>query len=302
MPRSALAALVLAAALCCGPAAAFTQIVLLGTAGGPDFNATRAQPAQALYVDGIVYLVDCGNGVGEQLRRANLPLRFLRHIFVTHHHSDHVADLFTLLLRGWGSFEEPITLHGPKPLKKSVEGAFQQFRSDIKTRTADETRPPLRGLVVVHQFQGDGLVHQDEHVTVTAARVDHVGMREAYAYRFDTPDLSVVFSGDTAPSQALVQLATGADILVHEVLTWSPEEAVAAIGLPLEHPLVQHILNSHTSHRDVGRIAAEASVGTLVLTHFVPADGPLDQSAVLAEIEKTFTGTVVFGTDLMALP
>jgi ribonuclease BN (tRNA processing enzyme) len=155
--------------------------------------------------------------------------------------------------------------------------------------------------VKVHEFGKGGIVHRDEHVTVTAAPVEHDPIR-AYAYRFDTPDLSVVFSGDTAPSDALVDLARGADLLVHEVLTMTPEELVMLLGLPIEHPQMQHLINSHTSFRDVGRIAADAGVEKLVLSHIVPADGPLDEPAVRAEIQKSFAGEIVFGEDLMVLP
>jgi ribonuclease BN (tRNA processing enzyme) len=303
--RRRLAALLLCLGLLPHPAAAFTRIVLLGTAGGPAFNRTRAQPAHAVQVGAVVYLVDCGGGVGDQYVRAGLPPSLLRHVFVTHFHSDHVADLLTFPVRSWGFIEasgEPLTLHGPKPLKQAVKGGLRQFAFDRDIRERDEGKERFERLLRVHQFKREGIVHRDDLVTVTAARVDHVPIRDAFAYRFDTPDLSVVFSGDTAPSPALVRLAASADFLVHEVLTWTPEEAAAAVGLPLDHPFVQHLLNSHTSYRDVGRIAADAGVGTLVLTHFVPADGPLDPDAVLAEVRKSFAGPVVFGEDLMQLP
>jgi ribonuclease BN (tRNA processing enzyme) len=292
----------LALPLVASPAAGFTRIVLLGTGGGPGFYATRAQPAQALYVDGVVYLVDCGGGVGDQFRRTSLPLRFLRHVFVTHYHSDHVADLIAFPVRHWTFLEEPITFHGPKPLRKTVDGALRLFRADIRARVADSGFERFDRFVKVEEFRQGGVVHRDEHVTVTAARVDHVPVLETYAYRFDTPDLSVVFSGDTAPSQALVDLARGADLLVHEVLTMDPDDLAKLSGLPLDDPELQHVIDSHTSFRDVGRIAADAGVGTLVLSHFVPADGPLDQTAVRSEIQKSFAGEVVFGEDLMLLP
>lgn len=288
------------------PVEALTRIVLLGTAGGPSPRSEpRAQPAHAVLVDGEFYLVDCGSGVGRQLTLASVPFDQLHHVFVTHHHSDHVADLVSLPVLVWDDIEAsgvPFTFHGPKPLKSAVKAGLRQFKFDLKIREEDEGKERFKRLLEIHQFKGDGVVHEDARVKVTAARVDHVPIREAYAYRFDTADLSVVFSGDTAPSDALVQLAQGADILVHEVLTWSPEETAAALGLPLLHPLVQHIVNSHTSYRDVGRIAADAGVGTLVLTHFVPAAGPLDPDAVLNEIRKSFAGEVVFGEDLMWLP
>lgn len=284
---------------------AVTQVILLGTGGGPGFYSTRAQPGHAVWVNGEVYLVDCGNGIGEQMRMAALSKQRAHHVFVTHHHSDHMADLVSLPVLMWPHIEAsgvPFTWHGPKPLKKAVKAGLMQFEFGLNIREVDEGKERFKRLVQIHQFKGDGVVHEDELVRVTAARVDHVPIREAYAYRFDTADLSVVFSGDTAPSEALVRLAQGADILVHEVLLWSLEETSAELGLPIDHPLVQHVFNSHTHYSDVGRIANDAGVGTLVLTHFVPAEGPLDEAAVLTEIQKSFAGEVVFGEDLMWIP
>ncbi len=286
-----------------GQAVAATRIVLLGTAGGPTPKRTRSAPAQALQIDDTVYVVDCGNGVARQMALAGLPFRQLRQVFITHHHSDHVADLFTLPLLAWAAgIDRPITLHGPPPLRKAVKAGFRQFEFDIRTREADEGRAPLRDLVRVHEFRGGGRVYQDERVEVRAARVVHPPIGEAYAYRFDTRDLSVVVSGDTAPCEDLVRLARGADILIHEVLLASPEEMARLLEVPLDHPLTQHVIHSHTSYRNVGEIARAAGVKTLVLSHFVPGDAPVDEAAVLAEIRKSFPGEVIFGKDLMTIP
>jgi len=280
-----------------------TRLVLLGTAGGPTPKKMRAAPAQAIEIGDAIYLVDCGNGVGRQMAIAGVSLRNLSHVFVTHHHSDHVADLMTLPLLAWSAgLDHEITLHGPPPLRKAVRAGLRQFAADIDTRRTDEGRPDLRRLIKVHQLTGDGVVLEDDRVTVRAARVAHPPIRDAYAYRFDARDLSVVISGDTAPSEALVRLARGADVLVHEVLLYSTEEVSRWIGKPADHPLVRHIVQSHTSFRDVGRIAREAGVKMLVLSHFVPGDVPVDREGILAEIRKSFAGDVVFGEDLMEIP
>jgi ribonuclease BN (tRNA processing enzyme) len=277
-------------------------LVLLGTAGGPTPKLGRTAPSQAIVVDDRIYVVDAGNGVGRQMRLASLPFDRLRHVFLTHHHSDHAADLVTLPLLAWASgLDAPITLHGPPPIKRSVKAGLKANRFDIDTRTVDEGRSNLRDLVVVHEFRGDGIVLKDDRVTVTAARVEHPPIRDAYAYRFDGVDFSVVISGDTRPSENLVRLARGADVLVHEVLILDDEGIVAALGKPKRHPLVDHVLGSHTRFRDVGRIAAEAGVATLVLSHFVPGDATFDREEVLAEIRKSFSGQVIFGEDLMKL-
>ena len=285
-----------------GPASPGEKLVLLGTAGGPTPKRTRAAPAQAIVIGDAVYVVDCGNGVARQMVLAGLPLRGLRHVFLTHHHSDHAADLVTLPLLAWAAgLDTPITLHGPAPLQRSVKAGLRAAAFDIATRVKDEGRRPLGDLVHVHELRGDGIVHRDASVTVRAARVEHPPIREAYAYRFDTADWSVVVSGDTAPSSNLVALARGADVLVHEVLLQDAAEIAAWVGKPINHPLVQHIMRSHTSFRDLGRIAHDAGVGQLVLSHYVPGDAVVDRDAVLTEIRKAFPGPVVFGEDLLVI-
>jgi ribonuclease BN (tRNA processing enzyme) len=284
------------------PASAGEKLVLLGTAGGPTPKRTRAAPAQAVVIGDAVYLVDCGNGVGRQMVLAGLPLRGLRHVFVTHHHSDHAADLVALPLLAWAAgLDAEVTLHGPAPLQRSVKAGLRAVEFDVATRVRDEGRTPLGDLVRVHELRGDGIVHRDAQVTVRAARVEHPPIREAYAYRFDTADWSVVVSGDTAPSANLVALARGADVLVHEVLLQDAAEIAQWVGKPIGHPLVQHIVRSHTSFRDLGRIAHDAGVGKLVLSHYVPGDAVVDRDAVLSEIRKSFDGQVVFGEDLLVI-
>ena len=283
--------------------AAGTRLILLGTAGGPTPKRTRAAPSQAVVIDGAIYLVDCGNGVGRQMALAGLSFADLQHIFLTHHHSDHAADLTTLPLLAWAAnLEHTLTIHGPPPVRKSVRAGLRAAAFDIRTRREDEARPALDELIRIHQFRGDGIVFRDERVTVTAARVDHPPIREAYAYRFDTAERSIVISGDTAPSENLVRLARGADVLVHEVLLRSPSEVAEWLGLPPDHPLVQHVVRSHTSYTEVGRVARDAGVGTLVLSHFVPGDEPVNEASVLVAIREYFSGPVIFGTDLLDVP
>ena len=278
------------------------ELVLLGTAGGPTPKTTRAAPAQALRVGDDVYLVDCGNGVGRQMALAGLPFRSLRHVFVTHHHSDHVADLVTLPLLAWSAgLDHEIVLHGPPPLRDAVAAGLQAASFDVATRAQDEGRRPLGELVRTHEFRDGGEVLQDEHVVVRAARVDHPPIEHAYAYRFDTGGGSFVISGDTAPCASLVELARGADVLVHEVLLLDAEGVAAWLGEPPDHPLVRHVVRSHASFRELGRIASEAGVGKLVLSHYVPGDLPVDRETVLASIRERFAGDVVFGEDLLRI-
>jgi ribonuclease BN (tRNA processing enzyme) len=279
-----------------------TRLILLGTAGGPTPKALRAAPASAVVVDGAIYVVDCGNGVARQMALAGLSLGAIDSVFVTHHHSDHNADYGNLLWLAWAAdLRHPVDTWGPPPLKRMTRQFLRLNDTDIRTRIADEGRPDLAALIRPHELRRGGEVMRDERVRVTAAVVDHPPMRPAFAYRFDTPDRSIVFSGDTRPSPALIELARGADVLVHEVMYLPALEKLIASEAQAAR-LRQHLLDSHTTTEQVGRLASEAGVKTLVLNHFVPGgDAALTDQVWREAVSPYFKGELVIGRDLLEL-
>ena len=278
-----------------------TRLVLLGTGGGPRVTAKgRAKPATLIVANGIPYVIDCGDGVALQLVRAGVALDKLRYIFITHHHSDHNLDYGNLIYDGWAAgLRTPVDAYGPPPLKAMTEAYWQLNRFDIETRVADEGRVDLRKLVNPHEFSAPGEVMRNDDVKVTAARVRHPPVEHAYAYRFDCPGRSIVISGDTAYSPELVALAKGADVLVCEAMHLAGLERLLA-KVPNAATLREHLLASHTVTEDVGRMAAEAGVKTLVLSHLVPGDDPAITEAMWREgARKHFKGEVIVGRDLL---
>ena len=273
-----------------------SRLILLGTAGGPTPKKTRSGPSQVIVVNGRGYVVDCGDGVARQLMMAGV-FRTLRHVFITHHHSDHNADYGNLLLLAWGdALTTPVDTWGPPPLARMTKVFLEMNSEDLAVREKDEGRPPLAPLIHAHEVAGAGLVMKDDLVTVTAAVVDHPLVRLALAYRFDCPDRSIVISGDTRRSDNLIRLARNADILVHEVL-----HLPSAPGAP-GSALRKHVVESHTTVEEAGRIASEAGVKTLVLSHFVPAENPpVSDAEWIAGARKHFSGRIVAGRDLMEL-
>jgi ribonuclease BN (tRNA processing enzyme) len=281
--------------------AARTRIVLLGTGGGPRVTAKgRAKPATLIVTNSIPYVIDCGDGVALQLVRAGVALDRLRYVFITHHHSDHNLDYGNLIYDAWAAgLRTPLDAYGPPPIAAMTESWFQLNRFDIETRIADEGRVDLRRLVTAHEFARDGQVMRNEDVRVTAARVRHPPIKEAYAYRFDCPDRAVVISGDTAYSPELVALAKGADVLVCEAMHLAGLEALLK-KVPNAATLREHLLASHVATEEVGRIAAEAGVKTLVMSHLVPGDDPSITDEMWMEgVRKHYQGTVVVGRDLL---
>jgi ribonuclease BN (tRNA processing enzyme) len=167
------------------------------------------------------------------------------------------------------------------------------------TRIANEGRVPLAPLVHVHELRAGGEVMRDERVRVTSALVDHPPVVPAFAYRFDGPDRSIVISGDTAPSGNVVKLASGADVLVHSVMYPSAIERMVA-RVPNAATLKASILAHQTSAEQAGRIAEEAGVKTLVLSHFVPPDDPEISDAMWGDAARVhFRGRVFVGRDLL---
>ena len=280
-----------------------TRLILLGTAGGPRPRVTRSAPAQAIIVGDAAYVVDCGDGVARQLVLAGVPLRTVRHVFITHHHSDHDADYGNLILLAWTSgLASRVDSWGPSPLRRMTDLFFEMDAADIEARTTDEGRVPLRRLVHAHELRAGGPVMEDTSVRVTAALVHHPPMAPAFAYRFDTADRSIVISGDTTPSERLVALARRADVLVHEALYDAASVDRLVASVPNASDLRRSILSHHTTAEDAGRVAAEAGVGTLVLSHLIPAEDPAITDEMWSDAaRKHFGGRIVVARDLMEL-
>lgn len=278
------------------------RLILLGTAGGPTPKKNRAAPAQIILINDEAYLIDCGNGVAQQVVKAGIKLSAIRHVFLTHHHSDHNADYGNLMLLAWAAdLNHRIDTYGPPPLKRMTQQFLALNDYDIKTRIHDEGRRPLKQLIYPHEFQHDGLVMQNDHVKVSAVRVVHPPVTAAFAYRFDHQGKSIVISGDTTYSENLVRLAQGADVLVHEIMHTPSLDQLLATE-PNATRLKEHLLASHSTAEQVGRVATQAKVKKLVLSHFVPGGYPyLEDRVWLDAVRPYFDGEIIVGSDLMEI-
>jgi len=271
---------------------------MLGT-GTPRLDPDRMGSACAIVVNGSSYLIDCGVGI---VRRAiatgiqALTAKHLRRVFITHLHSDHTIGYPDLILSPWVvGRTEPLQAFGPDGLKNMTDHILAAYAADIAVRIEGLERGDPTGTRVDVTEIEPGVVYQDDCVRVTAFPVKHGSWKEAYGYRFETTDRTVVFSGDTAPVESLVQAASGADVLVHEVY----EEAEAAPeNRPGGDAWPEYLRAYHTSTGELGVIAKRAGVGMLVLYHVLRRKTTSDEQ-LLAEIRHGgFTGPVVVAKDL----
>lgn len=303
-----------------------TQLLLLGTQGGPTITLQRGEPASAVVAGGVPYLVDCGYGTLRALAQAAVPIADITSIFITHLHNDHTSDIAAMLSHKWTGSPgttgpAATTVYGPPGTAALVRGALAFFQANTEIRTVDEGRRTKPEAL----FRGRDLsapkateVFRDDRVTVRAIENTHYPDRakakmphRSFAYRFTTTDRSIVFSGDTAYSTGLVELARDADVLVCEALDTTLraqllESAKSEPGGLTGESVSRHIVETHSTTEDAGKMAAEARVKTLVLNHLLPGanaqrGGPIPDDRYLEGVRRHFSGKVIVGADQMRL-
>ena len=292
-----------------------SSLITLGTAGGPSLARHRAQSSNLLTVNGTRYVIDAGEGVARRIARAGVNVRDIGPIFITHHHDDHIGGLGSLLSLAWDRQRTaPIDVYGPPRTSELIQAAIGYFTISAEIRIADGGRTvPIEEVFFGHDV-GPGKIYQDENINVTAVENSHfsfhagqaAGKHKSYSYRFETPDRVIVFTGDTGASDAVTELATGADLLITETSSCEArKDAMIKDGrwqsmTPAEQAgIMRQATQGHMSLDDIARLARQANVKTLVLSHLTQTVGP-DMYALWAEdVRKKFSGQVLVAEDLM---
>jgi ribonuclease BN (tRNA processing enzyme) len=299
----------LAIFLCCGSAlfaqspaptaeASRTQVVMLGT-GNPTADPERSGPAVAIVVNNMPYLVDCGPGV---VRRASaafrkgvagLAVQKLKMLFVTHLHSDHTLGYADLIFSPWVlGRKEALESYGPTGLKAMTDHLLAAYSEDIAIRTEGLEQGNRTGYKVTAHEIKPGVIFKDENVTVKAFPVHHGSWKEAYGFRFETPDKVIVLSGDCAPSPSVIENCDGCDVLVHEVYTQLGYDQS-------KEDWRKYITNFHTSTKELSALATKAKPKLLVLYHQMFFSGEKDtEEVLLLEMRSSYSGKVVSAHDL----
>lgn len=268
---------------------------MLGT-GTPIPDPDRMGPSVAVIVDSVPYIFDAGTGI---VRRAvaaqragvqGLTMPNLQRVFLTHLHSDHTLGLADLILTPWVQGRAvPLEVYGPPGTQRLVHGILDGNDEDIRERLATSGGPKPNGWKAnVHEIT-EGVVYEDARVTIRAFAVPHSAWKYAFGYRIETPDRTIVISGDTRPSPAIAAACNGCDILIHEVYSDSGFSTIPA-ARQLYHA------QAHTSATQLGTIATAARPKLLILTHILFFGA--SEAQLLAEVRSTFKGNVVLPRDL----
>lgn len=280
-----------------------TQIVMLGT-GTPRPDPDRSGPATVIVVNGVPYLIDFGPGI---VRRAVAAYNKgvlaigpaavnLRTAFVTHLHADHTAGYPDLLLTPWIlGRKDPVIVYGPKGLNDMTEHVVSAWKADVDSRLKGIDRLPASGCAVhTHEIEA-GVFYRDGNVRVTAFPVRHAGLESAFGFRIETPDKTIVLSGDTAPTESLIDNSRGCDVLIHEAYSRATYDKIAPKWQAYRR-------ENHTSSTELAGIANQVRPKLLILTHRVNIGAamgmPDPEDALLEEVRRLYKGNVVTGHDL----
>ncbi len=273
-------------------------VVFLGT-GTPGPTPDRQGPSLAVVAGDKAYLVDVGVGIVRQANAAfakgikALNPRGLDIAFVSHLHSDHTIGLPDLILTPWVlGRTSPLELYGPPGISAMAENLLKAYEEDIHIRTTGLEHGNLTGYKVNAHEVTPGVIFQDANVKVTAFAVRHGSWPLALGYRFDADGKSIVYSGDTAPAESVVQACGGCDLLIHEVYFGLPANDV--------HPpdkWAQYMAAFHTSAPELANIATRAHAKALVTTHLALM-GNSSETDLVTALKKGYGGKVLVAHDL----
>ncbi|MEM9470641.1 MAG: MBL fold metallo-hydrolase [Pseudomonadota bacterium] len=271
---------------------------LLGT-GCPVVSPRRYGAGTLVECAGKCFLVDIGSGVTQRLVEAGKSGADIDAVLLTHLHSDHLVDLYQFIISSWHqNRDRPQVIYGPPGTQGFVDAQMQAWKAERTLRIEFEKRSSTAAFdIEVIEFEDSCAVISDGHSTIRAVRVEHPPVDPAFGYSFEAHGRKLVLSGDTRPCDNLIEAARNADLMLHEVFAHAHDVQSQVAGTRTADTMAA-VASYHTTADEVGRIARDADVRSLALTHIVPPDA--DERQLIAAVRRTYSGPVIVGEDLMS--
>mgnify|MGYP001230001665 CR=1 FL=1 len=271
-------------------------LTLLGT-GCPKADYKRFGPANLISSSKTNILVDCGSGVTQRLNQLNICTSKINALFLTHLHSDHVVDLYQLIISSWHSYRTtPWKIYGPKGTKKFVTKIMEAWRDERKQRIIYEARSSTQAFnIKVKEFASVGNF-QIKDIKVKYFEVDHKPVKYAYGFNFFHNNKKLTVSGDTRPCENIMKYALFSDVLLHEVFI---DGEIMKTNKMRTAKTLHNVKAYHTPSSLVGKIAKITRCKKLVLTHLVPTQ--FDEKKLIKTVKADFGKNPIIGRDLLRI-
>ena len=272
------------------------RLTLLGT-GCPKVDHKRFGPANLISTKKTNILVDCGSGVTQRLEKAGVSSANVSALFLTHLHSDHVIDLYQLIISSWHSYRtKPWLIFGPKGTKRFVKNIMEAWKEERTQRIKYEKRSSIKAFEIKVKEFGDYGKFKIKDLLIEYFEVDHKPVKYAYGFNFYNKKRKLSISGDTRPCENLLKYTQLSDVLLHEVFI---EGEIMKSHKMRSKKTLHNVKNYHTPSTLVGKVAKITRCKKLVLTHFVPTK--FDEKKLIKTVKKDFNKKLIIGRDLLKI-
>ena len=272
------------------------ELTLLGT-GCPKVDYKRFGPANLISTKMTNILVDCGSGITQRLDQINISTADIDALFLTHLHSDHVVDLYQLIISSWHSYRtKPWKIYGPKGTKKFVSKIMNAWQIERAQRIKYENRSSTKAFnIIVKEFSTSGTINIKD-LKIKYFEVDHKPVPFAYGFCFLKKNKKLTISGDTRPCENVMKFGQLSDVLLHEVFI---EDEIKETNKMRTLKTLHNVKDYHTPSSIVGKIASLTRCKKLVLTHLVPTK--FDEKKLKKIVKNDFGKDPIIGRDLLKI-
>ena len=272
------------------------KLTLLGT-GCPSVDNKRCGSSNLISTKNTKVLVDCGSGVTQRLYQSGNSSADIDALLLTHLHTDHVIDLYQLIISSWHSDRKSIwNIYGPKGTKKFIDKIFFAWKDERELRIKYEKIKSIKALKYkVYELNKEGNIKIND-IKIKYFEVDHKSVPFAYGFSFFNKKKKLTISGDTRPCESLMINAQNADILLHEVFI---EYEMNKFSKLRTKQTLHNVKEYHTSSNLVGKVAKLSNCKKLVLTHFVPTQFNILKLKKI--VRKDFGKDPIIGKDLLTI-
>ena len=272
------------------------ELTLLGT-GCPKVDYRRIGPSNLVSTKKTKILIDCGSGVTQRLDQIKVSTANIDALFLTHLHSDHVVDLYQLIISSWHSYRiKPWIIYGPKGTKKFVNNIMNAWKEERAQRISYEERSSTQAFkIIVKEFKSHGDL-KIRDLKIKYFEVDHKPVKYAYGFNFINNNKKLTISGDTKPCENIMKYGQNADVLLHEVFI---DGELKETNKMRSKKTLHNVRNYHTPSTIVGKVAKLTRCKKLVLTHLVPTI--FNEKKLINTVKADFGKKPIIGKDLLRI-